>query len=182
MLLNKIKTLFHKISTWTWTWKYVKAKNKSFFSFWNNSFQVCIIKILSSNWIYLHYRLHKYQIWSLNCNIYFHSTPFCLLDGTSFFCLQQQILSLINWNSVPICPISPCKTKFLKKPEQKQIAKFCKFHGSNFSNYNFCRLCKRPQLSGEYCGNIVSDKYCEKIGQILLGMVGRTNIVENLEW
>ena len=33
-----------------------------------------------------------------------------------------------------------------------------------------------------YCGNIVSDKYCGKFGQILLGMVGRINIVENLEW
>ena len=93
-----------------------------------------------------------------------------------FFCLEQQIPSLINWNSVQICPISPCITKFLYKHEQKQIAKLCKFHESNFSNYNFVEFAKGPSCRANIVGilcrtNTVKklDKYCLEwlVGQIL---------------
>ena len=76
-------------------------------------------------------------------------------------------------------------TKFLYKHEQKQIAKLCKFHGSNFSNYNFVEFAKGPSCRANIVGilcrtntvenwtNIAwngwSDKYCGK-----LGMVART--------
>ena len=97
--------------------------------------------------------------------------------GHSFFCLEQQILSLINWNSVQICPISPCLTKFLLKHEQKQIAKLCKFHGSKSK-----RLQLSSQLPQPTCSIYMSvgepDYSCRAN---IVGLLCRTNAVKKLD-